>query len=52
MLLGSYDLWELWIRPEATGGHWRFFFRGTHFACVGAITGHGNEFNIRRASPI
>ncbi len=40
-----------WIRPEATGGKWKFATRGTYAECVAAMCdtprGTGLEFNIR-----
>lgn len=46
----SAEIWELWTRPEATGGHWKFAVRGTYSECVAAMAGKGLEFNLRRAA--
>lgn len=47
------DRWELWVRPNATGGRWKFHAVGTYAECftaMDAMGGRGMEYSIRRAT--
>jgi len=46
----NWTRWELWVRPEATGGKWSLRATGTFAECIDAMGGAGIEYSIRRAA--